>query len=520
MLKRVLELKLKLVGALIFVLILVQLITAYIFGIIAEKQIDFQFKQLTNSPLIKVIHRNYHRGLFSSDADTEIAINSVYINNVMKVLLKNDVESQAMHNNVYTIKYATHIEHGIFAGILNGSFVPTLVYAKTDIIYPDNIKKILSKFFNNRPPLTIDNIIYLDKSGRYKIFSPSFNYDEAVSGVKVVWEGMNFIIKYNGAFDQFHSKLSIPNFELFAPAKGIIMLHNLTFSSDSKKSINKINVGEVTVSLDSVKVEWKDKIALNFKPGDVLHMFTGISATEFLNGIDAIDPNGFAFNGVSYTSKSSDENNFFAADANVKFNSLITNGKIYGPMNLNLSVKHIHSPEFSQLIDQLKLMTGKSEAESTENSDASRRQMISVLRKYLGPILVQSPIVQLNQFNLNTPSGLIKISGYATTNSFMLTDLNSQQKFMQKLMLDFNFSVPKPVLSYLFVLQMRYLLSAGNAEMDIQSSNALTKVVNILLDNQIGTWMKKGYLTDDNGILQSHLVIHNGKLFLDGKQSN
>ena len=89
--------------------------------------------------------------------------------------------------------------------------------------------KMLNKFFNNQTPLTVDNIIYLDRSGRYKIFSPKFNYDEAVSGIKVIWGGMNFIIKYNRKFDQFNSNLVIPDFELSAPSKGDVLLQNLAF---------------------------------------------------------------------------------------------------------------------------------------------------------------------------------------------------------------------------------------------------------------------------------------------------
>ncbi len=59
MLKKVLKLKLKIFGIVILALVLVQLVSAYVFGFITENRMDLQFKDLTNTPLVKVIHRGY-----------------------------------------------------------------------------------------------------------------------------------------------------------------------------------------------------------------------------------------------------------------------------------------------------------------------------------------------------------------------------------------------------------------------------------------------------------------------------
>lgn len=341
-----------------------------------------------------------------------------------------------------------------------------------------------------------------------------------MSGVKVVWGGMDLVVKYNSDFTSFKRKLSIPLFELTAPTKGSAHLSNLVFQSDSSMSPNKIRTGSTNLTVDEIKVKWDDKIDLGFKLGDMLHTLTGISSTEFLNGIDAIDPNSFAFSNVSYVANSHDLNNLFGADADVHFDSLITHGRTYGPLDLSLSVDHISSPEFSKLMDKIEdVTTSPASTSKNDNQAKMREELIKTLKQYFGPILVNKPIIRLNKFNLKTPDGLVQISGNATTESFVLSDMNDQKKFMQKLAVDINLSVPKPVLSYLFVLQMRYLLSAGNAQMDQQSSDALTKVVNILLDNQVNIWMKKGYITNESGVLATHLSIKSGKLFLNNKAS-
>jgi uncharacterized protein YdgA (DUF945 family) len=288
-----------------------------------------------------------------------------------------------------------------------------------------------------------------------------------------------------------------------------MLLHAIVYNSNSKYSSNNIKVGTTNLNVDLAKIEWKDKIALNFKLGDVLKIATGINSAEFLNGMDALNPSSFTFNNIFYTASSNDQDNFFDATARIGFKSLITNGSKYGPLNLDFAVSHINSPAFSKLVDEVE----KFSASSTKMDDMARKnEFIKLLKADFAPILVESPILNLSRFELGTPNGSIKISGQATTNKFIPEDINNQDKFMSKLQINLNFSLPKPVISYLFVLQMKYLLSAGNAELDKQSSEALAKVVNILLDNQINIWTKKGYLKMSNGILESHLVLNGGKL--------
>lgn len=514
MLKKILRVKLNIILIIIAGLIILQLISAYVFGFIIQKEKNRQFDYFLNkSPIIKVLKRDYHRGFFSSDINVELTVNSATMANVLKVLPSN--ESAAVNSDhTYVLKYTTHIEHGLFSGVFHGNFLPIMSYSKINIEYSDNVKNILKKFFNGKPPLEITDVTYLNQSGKITAYSPGFDYEEAVSGVKVLWGGMEANLGYNTDFTKFNNSLEIPDLQLIAPTKGEMILHGVKYSSNSKYSVNKIKIGTTKLTVELAKIEWKDKIALDFKLGDVLKMITGINSAEFLNGIDAINPSSFVFNNISYSAISNDENNFFDANAKITFDTLITNGSTYGPLDLNLVISHVNSPAFSKLADQVESYT----ANSLNNTDdtASRDEFIKILKNDFAPILVESPVLSLSKFELKTPNGLIKVSGQATTKQFQSDDINDYDKFMNKLLIDINFSLPKPVVSYMFVLQMKYLLSAGNAEVDNQSSEALTKVVNILLDNQINTWSKKGYLKINNGMLESHLVLRDGKLVING----
>ena len=518
MLKKVFKLNFKLVIILLLSLVLLQLVTAYVFGFLTKTQMDIQFKHLTDSSFIQVQGRQYHRGLFSSDETAEISINSQALNKVLHIL-PNSESGAELVDKTYSIKYSTHIEHGIFAGILNGYFLPTLAYAKTTIIYPDKVKDLLSKFFNNQVPLSVENLIYLNKSGRLVINSPTFDYSEAVSGVNVTWGGMGMLVRYNEDYTKLDTKLSIPSFELVAPNHGSVIIKNLAYKSNSSRSPNDIKVGDTKLTIDEALVKWDDKIAIGFKIGDLLHLFTGMSSVQFLNGIDAINPNSFTLTGISYSSFSNDEDGFFNANSQVKFESLATNGKSYGPMDLELGISHLNSKAFNDLMNKIAVATTTPESTDDKTKDLAKAAFIKTLKDGFGPILVDKPIIELKTFNLKTPDGLIDVSGNATTNNFALTDMNDESKFMEHLVMDAKISIPRPIISYLFVLQMQYLLSAGNAQIDQQSSDALTKVVNILLDNQISIWGKKGFIIEKDGLLSTHIVMKDGKVLLNDKQS-
>ena len=139
---------------------------------------------------------------------------------------------------------------------------------------------------------------------------------------------------------------------------------------------------------------------------------------------------------------------------------------------------------------------------------------MNILKKYFAAILVNNPIIKLNTLSLKTPNGIIDINGMITTNNFLLSDINNKQEFIKKLQANIKFKIPKDVLLYLLMMQMKYFLSIGNANMDKQSADALKNVVSILLDNQLKKWKKLGYVKDNNSIISSNLKYNNAKLTL------
>ncbi len=513
MLKKVLKINLKVLGAIILGLVLVQVVSAYFFGIIAEKQFDSQFTKMTDSKFITVVNKSYSRGWFTSNMDVTLAVNNQAIKNFVTMLpLKTQESSFQLPESGYQLSYKTHITNGLFAGWLNGNILPTIAYSTTDLKLPESINNVLKTFFKDEQPVSISNILYLNNSGKYKIYSPIFRYEEALSGVKVNWGGLKWDVAYDSKFNKFENSFSVPGLDFSAPTKGDISFKNLYYTANSSRSIHDIKVGSTMLDLESFSINLTESSTSDLKLGEVIRVFTGINSADFLNGLDIINPTRFTLSEVHFKSVSSDENNYFAANVKANFESLVSNKLTYGPMVFDFSLDHILADKFSAVVDTLNDEAGLTDAQR----DAHKAQTIQSLKTNLTPIFIESPVIQLNKLTLKTPTGLINISGKATTNGFESSDMNDKTKFMSKLSLKVDFTIPKPVMAYLFLLQMKYFLTAGNAQMDQQSSDALGKVVNILLDNQLQVWQKKGFIQESAGNLSSVISLESGVMSLNG----
>lgn len=516
MLKKVIKFNLKIIGGIVIGLIALQVISAYFFGIMAEKQFEFQFKKLTDSQFVKVVDYNYSRGWFTSRESVTLEVNNQGIKNALQMLpIGKQESSTAISDTHYQFSYTSTITNGVFAGWMHGNLMPTIAYSTTNLVLPDSINKVLKTFFKDKAPLELSTIIYLNNSGKYKLYSSEFNYEEALSGVKVKWDGLKLNISFNSDFNEFSSVLNAPSFAMDAPTKGKFSFENLAYKSDTTRSVNNIKVGDAEFSLGSLDVGLESGIAgdVDFKLGSLINTVVGINSAEFLNDLDVIDSRDIRLSNVRYASQSKEENNYFSAHVLAGFDTLISGKNTYGPLDFDFELDHVRADKFSAVADLLAHEASLSPEEQT----AHKPQMIADLKQNMTPVLIESPIARINKLTLKVPSGMINIDGVLTTHGFESSDMNDQNKFISKISAKVNLSVPKPVLSYLLLLQMKYFLSAGNARMDEQSSKALSNLVDILLDNQLKNWLSKGYITQESTNLTTKIDFESGDFMLNNK---
>jgi uncharacterized protein YdgA (DUF945 family) len=506
MLKRLLKYKLLFLFTILFMLGGIQLITAYFFSKKTEIILNHQFKIMTKSSLIDVISYKYNYGLFISHCDVELKINNKSLN-LLNILSNNSPDAK---NTMFKVKYHSNIKSGIFTGLFFGYFRPTLAVIDTQIEFESSLSKTLSKFFNKQQPLNIKNIINLDKSGEFIITSPQFDYDEELSKVNLHWGGVHINVNYNNDFNNFNKVITLPYIKFNIPTKLNINLNQFNYDSNIILSNHNIYVGNTNFTLDNLFLQVESSALPSIKITNILNSLIGIKVNDFLEDFNLSNNYKFNLLNLKYQTSSYDKNNYFASYAKINIESIMFNNYFFGLLNIDFETSHINSIAFSKLLNFFADYPD-------DNNYETKNRFVESLKYYFTPVLIDTPVIKLNKLTVLTNKGLISIDGMVTTKSFESIDISSQDLFFSKIYFTTHFSIPKDVFSYLMMMQMKYFLSFGNTDIDKQSYQALSEVINILLSNQIKVWKKRRYIKENNGVVSSSIIFDQNNLLVTDK---
>ena len=315
-------------------------------------------------------------------------------------------------------------------------------------------------------------------------------------------------IKYNNRFDSFYKEINLPYIHLHLPTKLSVDLQHLKYQSYMTNSIHDIYVGDTKLTLDNFLLDVESGVISSINLTNVLNYLVGIKFGNLIQDFDISNNYNIRLLNLMYSTNSQDKNNYFSSSAKVNIESIEFNKYMLGQFDLDFEISHINSFAFNQLINFFENI------KDINQYNLQYNQLIDDLKVKFIPILIESPVFKLNKFNLNTNKGKIFIDGMITTKWFESIDITSQDLFLSKLYFITHFRIPKAVFSYLLIIQMKYFLSFGNAEIDKQSNQALSEVLNILLDNQIKVWKKKKYIKEDGEMISSSILFNQNKLFI------
>ncbi len=98
--------------------------------------------------------------------------------------------------------YTQHIEHGPLPLISHFNPHPYKAVVTTEFNFTPDTQKFLARFFGTQKPIEMENRIAFNDDGIIHITVPAFDYEEAISGVKVKWQGLDSTLDYGGDFNR------------------------------------------------------------------------------------------------------------------------------------------------------------------------------------------------------------------------------------------------------------------------------------------------------------------------------
>ena len=481
--------------------------TAYWMGIKAEETLQEQHKMLADFPLFTVKSHTYQRGWFSSTETTELVFNRKLIGPYQS-MLPEQLKGLLGKN----IRYTQHIQHGPLPGLGSFDLRPARALVTTEFDFSQGTRDTLKKFFGDKDPVTIVNRIGFGGGGDLNVSVPSFDYDEALSGVKMTWKGFTLNVDYTRSFREYQTDAQLPGFTLSADSKGSLSVSGIHFISDTRPGSTGVKVGTSDLTVGDIAVHWKDNIPYDIKLNELVYLMTRVRVGEFINPTGELKLQNVNLKNLHYQIVTSEQDQFVNSRGQLTFDKFTFNDLIYGPMKLDVTASHLHGPTLVKLGDEL----GKLPIEGVDPA-VLRKNYIDTVLKYGTPLLTNDPKFTVNEFTLKMPNGIASVNGQIGLVGLKPDDLKSAKAFIEHVDANANINLPRKTLEDLVVSQARNLFMVDASAEEQPDVAEIDNIARQLLGEQLRVLSEQGYIKDDGKQIQTSVALKKSALTVNKK---
>lgn len=477
--------------------------TPHYLGTQAKQSLEIQHRILAETFLFEVVSHEYEQGWLESTEKTVLRFHPQVLSNLGKQLPDN---LRAVLSKPITM--INHVHHHPFA---DGA-KPVRAVVETEFVYDDEVQKTLARFFGEQKPLRIRNVIALDGSGAMEIQIAPFEYEE-LSGIKLDWRGLSGQVKYANAFAHYTTEFKAPLFKAVLADKGSLQLENWQLVSESYSASNpQIALGSSQTQLARAEFVWKDKVNYNLKINELINMVSDLQIGAFINPNGTVTPDKIVVENVQYNTKTSEPTQgFINSEGQFRFDKLHYGADTYGPLNIYIAAEHLHADSLNALKKRWQAITAEALPEEKQREAA----LAAVRQEGLG-IFTNNPVFQVREFDLTTPNGRFRATGSLQLNQLVQSDLNSLPAFMAKLKAQLNLDVSQKLIENFAVQQTRSLFTVEDPT-NQQEQQEIADTIRVLTRQTLDTMTQEGYITRENGMVQTQLNIADNRIQLNGK---
>ncbi|MCD4505812.1 YdgA family protein [Chromobacterium piscinae] len=490
--------------------------SSYWAGVKAEETLQEQYRMLSGLPLFKVKSHSYQRGWFSSTETTELVFNR-HLSGPYENMLPDNMKP--LLNS--TIKFTNNVKHGPLPGLAGFDFRPGRALVRTEFAMSDATRKTLKTFFGDKEPIAITNRIGFGGGGLLEVAVPAFDYEEALSGVKMKWKGFDLKVDYANGYKEYKTEALSPGFLLEAASKGSISFEGVRYVSDMRPGNTGIKLGTSELTIGNVQLSSRESVPYSIKLNELIYLMTRIRVGEFVNPSGEFKPSSVVLKNFSYQIVTSEQDEFVNTRGKVNFAELSFNANRYGPLRLDVSANHLHGPTLVKLDKAISEIP-------FEGVDPAvlRKQYVDTIKKNAIPLLENNPKLLINEFYLKMPAGEAKLQGSLGINGFTPADLNDITQLAKRIEADAKLSLPRQTLEELVLTQARNLFTVDQSAEEQPNMQEVEDLARSLLDSQLTQWKSGGYLVEDNGQISTDLkydakglTIHQQKVPLPWEES-
>lgn len=454
-------------------------VSAWVLGQQIESAMNEQYANVGNNPIIKIVQRDFKRGIFSS---TE-TVSFEFFGEMMKAIAIPDAGATSAATKPMKITLRSEIRHGPFPGGM--AFAAAV--SDSELILDEETTKQLAALLGDKKPLLAHTVYRFDRGGVLTLSSPAFSTAlpaaEGETPDKITWDGITIAINFARGMSSYTFQADAPKFEIIDGKGGHLLMSALHASGDQKRIFDdepmlyagsqKFSIGQINAS----------------KPGENGEGGNDVLLKEFTYNID-LPVNG----------------EFVDLSAKIGSEVLQVGKNNFGPAHYDFSLRHLHARTIVKLHHTLlDLYADPGRLVNAANKPA----LFAPLAAPGLELLKHSPEISIDRLSFNSPHGEATLAARARLNDMKPEDLGNPIMLMGKLQASAEVSLPEALIGEL----------PGNSNADSEKNNIEGAPGNNARQ-KAADLATQGYITLDNGIIRSKMVFGNGQLTVNGKPLN
>ena len=444
--------------------------SAWLLGTRVEAALDERYRSFDEQPYIKLVSRDFQRGIFSSTETATIELLGLAEQIATKKAEDALPEAAAtVPATPIRITLRTEIKHGPLPGF---STLAAAV-ADSELILSTEQQQQVAALLGDKKPLQVHTVFSLFGGGVSTASSPAATFDlpknaEGKSS-HVNWGGLQMNIDFSSHMKHYTLKADAPGLEIKDDSGAQAQLAGLHIQADQERIFDDVPgfySGSAKMTLDQLSVvNGKEADSETAKIPPVILKQISYDAAVPLNGeyIDLIGKVGV-------------ETAQFEAQN-------------YGPAHYDFSLRHLHARSTATLY-RATMKWYADTARLAARDTGSTLKAMEPLREPALALLKYSPEVHIDRISFKSPQGEAQISASAKLGALQPEELANPFMLIGKLDASADLALPEEMLGDSFKAA------------------------------QIATFVEQGYALREGNMLHSKIAFRNGQVTVNGKAFN
>lgn len=464
--------------------------TAWYLGQKIEAELDEQYKLLEGYPYLKVVQRDFQRGIFSSTETVTIEVLNFAA--FAKPPVPAPQPPAAAEGNAEAapeqpapppapveapkplrITVQSDYQHGPFPGF--AAFAAGT--SESHLVLDEQQQKAVREVFGDQVPLQASTVYRFDGGGAMTLSSPAFTFnyklkqpDGEERSMQGAWKGVRMTADFSAGLRQYSMQIDAPGLDMQDSKGERFEISGLHADGDHQRLFDEeplFYAGNARFSIE--------RIAFN-------------GTTKNAEGEEK--KNDVNIQKLVYEASLPVSGDFLDVIGKIGVNDIAIDSKNYGPAHYDFSLRHLHARTVATLYRGLLKAYADPAKLFADQQSGQPFQAFAGLKEPALTLLKYGPEVRIDRISFTSPDGEAKISAGAKLGELKDEELANPFMLIGKLSANADISMPEALISEKFSPE------------------------------QLGAYVDQGFVERNGAILHTTVAFANGQLTVNGKPFN